>query len=210
MNTESHPSTSQGNSSPIVTPLPRVAPASPMTIDSLVPKFVVRMQRGIAVGRPRPASYAALHATTLAETRLARIAISIFERRRGRSKQAAVDRRLPLQQVLQQQGWIVLSDQSDRELILGLVAKVRRRFDVQHARDAAEFAAFAQPGHVKIALAFRVEDAGTDSRILVDLRVEATDGRAARKVRSYWRFLGVGSHLTIRNTLRAIRHRAEG
>jgi hypothetical protein len=71
-----------------------------------------------------------------------------------------------------------------------------------HVADAAAFAAFSQPGYVKVAWALRVVAEGEQtSRVEFELRVAATDEDAWKKFTRYFRLIGPGSHFIRRMLL---------
>jgi hypothetical protein len=80
----------------------------------------------------------------------------------------------------------------------------------RHVASAEEFAAFDEPGFVRVAWAVRVLPLGArDSRIEFELRVDATDDESWLKFKRYFRLIGPGSHF-IRRTLLAALERELG
>lgn len=74
----------------------------------------------------------------------------------------------------------------------------------------AEFAAFDEPGQVKIAWTLEVEPLGANrSRLSTETRVVATDAEARARFRKYWRWARYGIVLIRRLLLPAIRRQAE-
>jgi hypothetical protein len=99
---------------------------------------------------------------------------------------------------------------SDREIVMCGVANVRarRRPDV---RTLQEFADYREPGAVKMAFDFNVEDAGGGwSTLSTETRVLATDDATRRGMGRYWRLIVPGSGLLRRQWLDGIKRRAEG
>jgi len=73
-----------------------------------------------------------------------------------------------------------------------------------------DFAAYREPGIVKIAFNFKVEDAGGGwSTISTETRVLGTDDRTRRGMGCYWRLIVPGSGLLRRQWLDGIKRRAE-
>lgn len=102
-------------------------------------------------------------------------------------------------------GFQVLADEPPREIAMGAIGQVWR-LDVPYAHVAAadDFAAFAQPGYVKVAWACRVVPRGEQaSRLEVELRVAATDVRAWRRFRRYFRLIAPFSAFIRRACLRS-------
>jgi hypothetical protein len=71
------------------------------------------------------------------------------------------------------------------------------------------FAAFSEPGYVRMALAFDLEAVDSGTRLSTETRVQATDTEAARAFRRYWLIIRAGSALIRLDLLAAIRRRAE-
>lgn len=98
-------------------------------------------------------------------------------------------------------GFVPLVDDPPHELVLGLVARPwRRRGDIR-AVTAEEFAAFDEPGYVKIAWSFAVTEAATGSRVTTVTLVAATDDEAHRRFHRYWRVVGPFSGVIRRRAL---------
>ena len=102
-----------------------------------------------------------------------------------------------------------LSDGSEHEIVLFGVwnARTNRRPDVHTVQ---EFADYREPGGVKIAYAFNVEEAREGwSKITTETRVGATDDLTRRGLSRYWRFIVPGSGLLRLQWLEGIKRRAE-
>ncbi len=99
-------------------------------------------------------------------------------------------------------GFQILGDDPPHELTVGAIGKVWH-FDIPfvHVADAGAFATFSEPDHVKVAWALRIEPLGLyDSRLTVELRVDATDDGAWQKFRRYFQVIGPASRF-IRHSL---------
>jgi hypothetical protein len=120
----------------------------------------------------------------------------------GRAPESAELRLDDLVSTPERPGFQVLADEPPREVAVGAIGKVwRGEIPFLHAEDAAAYAAFAEPGYVKVAWALTVEWLGQeDSRLTVEVRVAATDDASWEKFQRYFRFVGPGS--------RFIRHAA--
>ena len=90
-------------------------------------------------------------------------------------------------------GWVVLREVPGREVIVGAVTKPWEA-DVTFRGIAPEhFAAFAEPGYVKIVWTLRAHPAGAGRSIFrTETRALATDADARRKFRWYWALLSPG------------------
>jgi hypothetical protein len=101
-------------------------------------------------------------------------------------------------------GFQILAEEPGREVVIGAIGKVwEMEIPFVHVRDARAYAAFDEPGFIKVAWALRVLPWGeTGSRVEVEVRVDATDDESWPKFKRYFRFIGPGSHF-IRRTLLA-------
>jgi len=99
---------------------------------------------------------------------------------------------------------------SEHEVVMAGVANVRekRRPDV---RTLQEIAAYREPGSVKMAYDFVVEDAGGGwCTVSTETRVLALDDSTRRGMGRYWRLIVPGSGMLRRQWLDGIKRRAEG
>jgi len=99
-------------------------------------------------------------------------------------------------------GFSVLLDQPPLSFAVGAIGKVwYSDIPFVHVENAADFAAFSQHDFVKVAWAMRVLPLGAhDTRLELEVRVDATDDDAWKKFERYFRLIGPGSHF-IRRTL---------
>ncbi len=107
-------------------------------------------------------------------------------------------------------GFRILVEESS-EVVVGAIGKVWQ-LDIPfvHVADAAAYAAFAEAGWVKVAWALRVLPWGErDSKVEIEVRVDATDDASWKRFEHYWRVIGPGSHF-IRRTLFAALAREHG
>jgi hypothetical protein len=101
-------------------------------------------------------------------------------------------------------GFQLLGEQSGHELIVGAIGKVWQ-LDIPfvHVAGPAAYADFSEPGWIKVAWAIRVEPLGEAStRLVFEVRVDATDDASWALFSRYWHVIGPGSHF-IRHTLLA-------
>jgi len=107
-------------------------------------------------------------------------------------------------------GFQILAD-GPREVVAGAIGKVWQ-LDIPfvHVADADAYAAFAEAGWVKVAWALRVLPWGErDSKVEIEVRVDATDDASWKRFEQYWRVIGPGSHF-IRRSLFASLSREHG
>jgi hypothetical protein len=98
-----------------------------------------------------------------------------------------------------------------REVVVGAIGQVWQ-LDIPfvHVAGPAAYAGFGEPGWVKVAWALRVLPHGErDSRVEIEVRVDATDEASWRRFEQYWLVIGPGSHL-VRRTLFAALAREYG
>jgi hypothetical protein len=97
-----------------------------------------------------------------------------------------------------------------REIVMGMAGRPWSNGPRPKIEDAAGFAAFNEPGSVKIAFNLLVEEEGAGwSRVVTETRIRATDDSARRTMGRYWRVIYPGSGMIRRMWLNAIRDRAE-
>ena len=102
----------------------------------------------------------------------------------------------------------VLATQAPGELVVGaLYALGSRQLTPVAVRDAYAFLRFAQPGHVKVAWAMRLVVASEAiTRVVLELRVDATDPASWERFRREVCLLGPGSHRVREALLVALPH----
>lgn len=107
-------------------------------------------------------------------------------------------------------GWGVLAEQPGHEIVLGAVTRPWEPNPVFRSVPAGEFAAFSEPGAVKIAFTLRA-DAVADRRSIfrTETRAIATDAEARRRFRRYWSMVSPGVALIRVAMLRPIKTAAE-
>jgi hypothetical protein len=178
-----------------------------MLLDRFLPEFDVREHHSIAVDRSPDA--------VLAETRLltARDAPLFVVLMALRSVPALLrGRRLapgrPMLDEFLRAGFVLLAE-ADDELVLGAVGRFWKPTGQLRPVPPEEFAGFAEPGWAKAAANFHVAEAGGHTLLSTETRVLATDERARRSFRRYWRLVYPGSAAIRRAWLRAIKNRAE-
>jgi hypothetical protein len=107
-------------------------------------------------------------------------------------------------------GWGVLEEDEGRYYCAGAVCQPWLADVVFASVPPTEFAGYGEPDRVKIAWTLEVEPLGPErTRLATETRAAATDERARRKFRRYWRFVSPGIVLIRRCLLRAVRRAAE-
>lgn len=103
-------------------------------------------------------------------------------------------------------GFQLLIDDPPRELVVGAIGKVWQ-LDIPfvHVDDAVAFAAFDEPGFVRVAWAIQLSPLGErGTRLDLEVRVDATDEASWKKFRAYFLVVGPGSRFIRWLTLRAL------
>lgn len=107
-------------------------------------------------------------------------------------------------------GWAVLAEVPERELVFGTVTRPWEPDVAFRTVPASEFAAFAEPGYVKIAFTLRADPLGPGASIFrSETRVATTDAAARATFRRYWAAFSAGIHLIRIVMLRALKREAE-
>jgi hypothetical protein len=107
-------------------------------------------------------------------------------------------------------GWGILRDDPGREIVVGAVTRPWEA-DVKFvALPPDRFAAFDEPGFVKIVWTLRADPVGPSSAIFrTETRAVATDATARARFRRYWALASPGIWLIPRLTLEPLRAAAE-
>jgi hypothetical protein len=109
-------------------------------------------------------------------------------------------------------GFRILEETSGSSIAVGAIGKVWQP-DIEFADlgDAPSFAAFDAPGWVKVAWELRSEPRGENvTRVVLELRVAATDGDAWRRFSAYFALIGPFSHFIRRHMLATLAHQLGG
>jgi hypothetical protein len=108
-------------------------------------------------------------------------------------------------------GFVPLADEPRAGRTLGLVARYNAfERGVAHV-EPQQFATFAEPGYVKVAIAFTLLPQGGDRTVLgCEIDVAATDDDTRSTLESTWFLVGPALGLLARRLLEVVRSRAEG
>jgi hypothetical protein len=159
-------------------------------LDAFMPHYEVCERHAVDVAAPAHVTLAAAKAMELDGSRMTR---AIFRARELvlRSRPDATARPKGLFDQVRAIGWGVLAE-TPGEIVMGAVTKPWESNPVFRPIPAAEFAAFAEPGYVKIAWTLRADDADGGSTLRTETRAVATDPESRRRFRLYWSFLSPG------------------
>jgi hypothetical protein len=107
-------------------------------------------------------------------------------------------------------GWGILAEVPGHEIVVGAVTRPWESHVTFHALPPDEFAAFREPGHVKIAWTLRADALGGGQSVFrTETRAVATDGTARAKFRRYWAAFSPGIVLIRWLSLPAVKREAE-
>jgi hypothetical protein len=107
-------------------------------------------------------------------------------------------------------GWGVLSDVPGREVVVGAVTRPWEANVTFRALPPDDFAAFSEPGFVKIAWTLRADPIDAETCLFrTETRAAATDGAARERFRRYWAFASPGIALIRRLSLPPLKREAE-
>jgi hypothetical protein len=107
-------------------------------------------------------------------------------------------------------GWGILAEEPGREIVIGSVTRPWLADVVFRTVPAAEFAAFDEPGYVKIAWTLRVEPADSSAAIFrTETRAMATDAESRARFRWYWARFSPGIVLIREMMVRQLKAEAE-
>jgi hypothetical protein len=170
---------------------PRPEEQDPL-LDRFMPSYDVAERHHVRIAAPSALTLAAAREVDLQGSPLVRAIIKAREVILGATGD---DRPRPrgLLAEVQSLGWGVLAEVPEREVVVGAVTKPWEANVTFRALPSDQFAAFSEPGYVKIAWTLSAESIGaTDSIFRTETRAVATDATARAKFRRYWAFLSPG------------------
>jgi hypothetical protein len=178
-------------------------------LDRFMPTYEVVERHRIGIAAPAAVTLAAAREQDLLGLPLVR---AIFKAREIVLRAGPDGRSQPrgLLAAVQALGWGILAETPDREVVVGAVTKPWVPNVTFHALPPAEFAAFSQPGFVKIAWTLRADPVDHETSIFrTETRASATDATARAHFRRYWAFASPGIALIRRLSLRPLKLEAE-
>jgi hypothetical protein len=177
-------------------------------LDRFMPAYEVVERHHIRVAAPAAVTLAAAKEQDLLQLPLVR---AIFRAREMALRAAPDDRPRPngLLAATLALGWGVLAD-TDREIVIGAVTRPWEADVTFRALAPDAFAAFGQPGFVKIAWTLRADPVDDRRSIFrTETRAIATDAVSLARFRRYWAFASPGIALIRRLSLQPLRREAE-
>ena len=163
-----------------------VGEESDSLLELFMPVYDVRGRHEIRVAAPAPTTLAAAREMDLLHSPIARAIIRAREVILGaRPEERARPRGLLAE--TQAMGWGVLADVPDHEVVVGAVTQPWKAEVVFRALPPDEFAAFDEPGYVKIVWTLRADPLGPGASLFsTETRAVTTDAAARAKFRWYW------------------------
>jgi hypothetical protein len=178
-------------------------------VDRFMPVYQIVDRHHVRVAAPAAVTFAAAREQQLMETPLVR---AIFKMRqfamRARSDEGEHPRGLV--DATRALGWGVLAELPDREIVMGAVTRPWEPNVTFRALPPDDFAAFSEPGFVKIVWTLRADPIdATTSTFRTETRAVATDELARLRFRRYWALVAPGIALIRRCSLQPLRRAAE-
>ena len=187
------------------------SPSSDPLLDRFMPRYEVRERHRALVHAPASVTFAVAKQASFQRSPVVRAIFalrSIPSRLRG-TPAPPRDERGILEETLSI-GWGVLAETPDREIVVGAVTQPWKADVVFRPLPPEEFAAFSEPGCVKIAWTLRADPAGPSGSVFhSETRAIATDAGSRARFRRYWAFLSPGIVLIRYEMLRQVRSEAE-
>jgi hypothetical protein len=175
-----------------------------MVIDRLMPDYDVAERQEIEIQADATQVYWAIRETNFARSPVIAGLMLI------RSIPGVVTGRVkPLTsltlEVLKDAGFVVLADQSPREMVLGVVGRFWNPAENIERIEPEDFERYDEPTSAKAVLNFSLEQRGATCILATETRVQCTDSKARRRFLLYWRVIGPFSNLIRIIMLRMIR-----
>jgi len=191
----------------------RTPPADPAErdelLDAFMPTYDIVERHHIGVSAPVAVTLAAAKDQDLLQAPVVRAIFRTREIVLGSTRDTGGAPR-GLMAVVQSLGWRVLAEVPDREIVVGAVTKPWETDVTFRGLPPEEFAAFHEPGFVKIAWTLRADPVGEASSVFrTETRAIATDATARAKFRQYWSLVSPGVSTIRWLSLRPLKHEAE-
>jgi hypothetical protein len=190
-----------------------VAPGTPEQRDDLLDRFIpaydVVERHHIRVKAPAPITLRAAKEQDLLQMPAIRAIFKMREVVLGATPDTRPQPRALLAQ-MQALGWGVLAEIPGREVVVGAVTRPWEANVTFRALPPRDFAAFDEPGFVKIVWNLRADPVGDyESIFRTETRAVATDSVARAEFRRYWAFVSPGVTSIRSLSLRPLKDEAE-
>ena len=182
-----------------------------MLIDEFLPTYHAVERHQIDIHAPVGTAYAAVRALDLNDSPIIRWLFALRELPAllfSRHKRA--ERRDLTLDGLMKDGFILLGERPQQELLLGAVGRFWTPSGDPQRLDIEGFRSFERPGYAKVAWNFSVSEHADDiTRLATETRTYCLDAGSRRRFRVYWLFIGPFSGLIRKEILRTIKRKAE-
>lgn len=179
-------------------------------LESFIPVFEVRERCTTRVAAPAAVTYAVARDMNLLRSPVVH---GILRSRELLLRSISADRELPRQPLVEQVlelGWVILAEAPGREIVLGAVTQPWKADVEFRGVSPSEFAAFDEPGWVKIVWTLCSQAVTPDESVFVtETRVATTDPVTRARFRRYWAVFSPGIRLIRREGARIVRRDAE-
>jgi hypothetical protein len=178
-------------------------------LDDFMPGFDVAERHHAAVSAPADLTYAAACDVDLQRSAIVR---SMFKAREVALGADADETPRPrgILAFTKSLGWGVLAERPGRQIVMGAVTQPWQPNVTFRALPPETFAAFNEPGYVKIVWSMRADPVRVGESIArTETRVTTTDPGARRKFRRYWSVFSPGIVLIRRVLLQLVKSDAE-
>ncbi len=178
-------------------------------LDRFMPAYEVVDRHSAHIAAPAETAFAAAAAMDLQESGIIRALFKSRDRMLGGKPELSV---LPRTLIAWTKalGWTVLAEAPGREIVMGAATKPWETKVVFRPVLPAEFAAFHEPGYVKIAWTLRMDPAGPGESVArTETRATTTDLAARARFRWYWAVFSPGIHLIRRIALKLLNRKTE-
>lgn len=178
-------------------------------LDRFMPVYDIVERHHIRVGAPAEITFDAACEADLLESPVVRAIFRAREVLLGSAPDATARPRGVVAWTTSM-GWSALAGIPGREIVMGAVTQPWEASVVFRPLPPAQFAAFDEPGYVKIAWMVRADPAGATASIFrTETRAVATDRVARAKFRRYWSLLSPGIIVIRWMTLGPVKAEAE-
>jgi hypothetical protein len=176
-------------------------------IDDFLPDWDERERHETTVAAPPERVESELRALTERDLPLTR---ALFAIRTVLSREHR-DTEVPLLDSFSVLGFATLAEAPGEEIVLGVAGRpwAIRADSLDPVRGPDGFRAYDRPNAIRAAINFRLAPEAEQTRVVTETRVQATDERARRTFRRYWRLVMPGSALIRRELLYVLRRRSE-
>jgi len=178
-------------------------------LDRLIPEYDIVERHQIRVGAPVDATFDALCLVDFEDSVIIRAIIRGRELMLGSRRGETGPRPRGLLADTRAMGWGQLALVPGREIVMGAVTKPWEPNVIFRPLPPDAFAAFREPGYVKIAWTLRADPDDDGSIARSETRAVATDAHSRVRFRRYWRRVWPGTVLIRRVAMRLVKRRAE-